>query len=123
MPLEILSVAAFIGGAAIAVLTASRADAKGAQSQRDILKHGEQAQGRITKIWQPPVAGSFPRIYFEFQPTGCEQTFRGCHIDRRILSGISVSLPAAGTSVAVRYLPENPAQAVIAKLVARAAGF
>jgi hypothetical protein len=118
MEIEILSVAAFIGGAAIAVLTGSRADAKGAQYQRDILKRGEQAQGRITKIWQPPVAGSFPRIYFEFQPAGGERIIRGCHIDRRILSGMTVSLPAAGTSVAVRYLPENPAQAVIAKLVA-----
>lgn len=120
MPIEILSVAAFIGGAAIAVVANSRTDAKDADVQRDILKRGEQAQGRITKVWQPPVAGSFPRIYFEFQPTGCERTVQGCHIDRRILAGLSVSLPATGTAVAVRYLPENPAQAVIAKLVARA---
>ena len=119
MPIEILSVAAFIGGAAVAAVSSSRADAKGMEHQRDVLKRGEQVQGRITKIWQPPVAGSFPRVYFEFQPTGSDQTIQGCHIDRRILAGLSVSLPAAGTSVAVCYLPENPAHAVIAKFVTR----
>lgn len=119
MPIEFMSVAAFIGGAVFSMFATSRADAKGADVQRDILKRGEQVQGRITKVWRPPLMGSFPRVYFEFQPTGSSQTVEGCHIDRRALAGFVSSLPAAGTSVAVCYLPENPGHAVIAKLVSR----
>jgi hypothetical protein len=119
MAIEFMSVAAFIGGAVLTMFASSRVDEKGLQSQQNILKRGERVDGRITKVWRPPLTGSFPRVYFEFQPTGSEQTIQCCHIDRRLLAGFVSSLPAAGTSVAVCYLPENPAHAVIAKLVSR----
>jgi hypothetical protein len=119
MPMELMSVAAFIGGAVWSLLATQRFDAKGLDLQRDILKRGAQAQGRIVKVWRPPLMGSFPRVYFEFEPEGVAQTVRGCHVHRGAHEGFVASLPAVGTHVAVRYLPENPAQAVIAKLVSR----
>jgi predicted membrane-bound mannosyltransferase len=119
MAIEFVSVAAFIGGAVLSMFATSRADAKGLLSQQEILKRGERVEGRITKVWRPPLLGSFPRVYFEFQPPGSERMIQGCHIDRRPLAGYISSLPATGTSVAVCYLPENPAHAVIAKLVSR----
>jgi hypothetical protein len=119
MAIEFMSVAAFIGGAVLSVFASSRSDAKGLQSQQEILKRGEQVQGRITKVWRPPLMGSFARVHFEFQPSGSTQTIQSCHIDRRPFAGFIASLPAAGTAVAVYYLPENPAHAVIAKLVSR----
>jgi hypothetical protein len=119
MPMELMSVAAFIGGAVWSLLASQRFDAKNVDLQRDILKRGAQAQGRIVKVWRPPLFGSFPRVYFEFEPEGVERTVRGCHVHRGAHEGFVASLPAVGTHVAVRYLPENPAQAVIAKLVSR----
>jgi hypothetical protein len=119
MPIEFMSVAAFIAGAIFSMFASTRVDTKGLLSQQQILKHGEQVQGRVTKVWRPPLTGSFPRIYFEFQPSGTDRMVSGCHIDRRLLAGIVSSLPAAGTAVAVCYLKENPAHAVVAKLVSR----
>jgi len=116
--MEILSVAAFIGGSIFSAIASSRLDAQSSQEQQDILKRGQQAQGRIVKVWRPPLMGSFPRIYFEFQPEG-GATLHCCHIDRRSLEGFQVSLPAVGTCVSIRYLPEKPGRAVIAKLVSR----
>jgi hypothetical protein len=100
-------------------MASQRLDAKSAEQQRDILKRGVHAQGRIVKVWRPPLFGSFPRVYFEFEPDGSASTVRGCHIHRGAHEGCVASLPAVGTAVAVRYLPENPAHAVIAKLVSR----
>jgi hypothetical protein len=119
MPIEFMSVAAFIGGAIFSMFATARVDAKGLHSQQEILKRGQQVQGRITKVWRPPLMGSFARIYFEFQPTDSESTIQCVHIDRRPLAGFVSSLPAVGTTVSICYLPENPAHAVIAKLVSR----
>ena len=119
MPIEFMSVIAFAGGAILSMFANARADAKNLVTQQHILKRGEQVQGRITKVWRPPLMGSFPRIYFEFQPSGSERVVQGCHIDRRPMAGYISSLPAEGTAVNVCYLPENPAHAVIAKLVSR----
>ena len=41
-----------------------------------------------------------------------------CHVDRRLGDSVA-SLPAVGTWVRVKYLPERPSRAVIAKLVSR----
>jgi hypothetical protein len=117
--MELMSVAAFIGGAVWSLFASQRSDAKGVEVQRDILKRGACAEGRVIKVWRPPLFGSFPRVYFEFQPEGSESTVRGCHVHRGAHEGFVASLPAVGTAVAVRYLPENPLRAVIAKLVSR----
>jgi len=119
MPIEFMSVIAFVGGAFLSMRANARSDAKGLTSQQEILKRGDQVQGRITKVWRPPLMGSFPRVYFEFQPSGSDQVVNCCHIDRRPMAGYISSLPAEGTTVNVCYLPENPAHAVIAKLVSR----
>ena len=118
-PMEIMSVAAFIGGAVWSLLNVQRADATGVEAQRDILKRGVQAQARIVKVWRPFLIGSVPRVYFEFQPEGSSGTVRTCHIHRTAHDGVVASLPAVGTEVAIRYLPENPAHAVISKFVSR----
>ena len=117
--MELMSVAAFVGGAVWSLFQSQRFDAKGVELQRDIVKRGVYAEGRVVKVWRPPLMGSFPRIYFEFVPEGAEQSVRGCHVHRGAHEGMVASLPAVGTSVTVRYLKENPAHAVIAELVSR----
>jgi len=109
----------FVAGVLIAMIASQRATTRAAQLQHDIARRGQLAHGVVTRIWRPPLAGSFPRIYFEFRPEGSAQALRCCHVDRRSAWGMSASLPAEGTTVAVRYLPENPARAVIARLVSR----
>lgn len=114
-----MSVAAFIGGAVWSLFAAQKSDAKGMDEQRAILQQGAPAQGRIVKVWRPPLMGSYPRIYFEFEPEGASGAVRCCHIHRGAHEGFTASLPAVGATVSIRYLPENPARAVIAKLVSR----
>lgn len=118
MPTYIVPALTFVLGFILAMLASQRVTDKAAQLQRDIVKRGLVATGRVVRIWQPPLAGSFARIYFEFAPEGGVNLVRCCHIDRRA-SGSKASLPAPGAAVVVRYLQENPAQAVIAKLVSR----
>ncbi len=119
MPAEIMSAIAFLTGALVAMVATVKSASKGADLQREILKRGKIAQGRILRVWRPPVAGSFTRVYFEFQPPDTEAVIQSCHIDRRSLAEPSASLPPVGAAVSVRYIPENPTQAVIAKLVSR----
>jgi hypothetical protein len=119
MPAEIMSAIAFLTGALVAMVATCKSASKGADLQREIVKRGRVAQGRILRIWRPPVAGSFTRVYFEFEPTEAGGVVQSCHIDRRSLGEPLASLPAVGASVTVRYIPENPTQAVIAKLVSR----
>jgi hypothetical protein len=87
--------------------------------QQNILKDGAAAQGKIIHLWRPPLFGAFTRIYFEFQPEGSASAVRTCHVDRRSVGELVASLPAVGSTVSVRYLRENPTQAVIARLVSR----
>lgn len=87
--------------------------------QDEIAKRGQTTMGKIVGVWRPPLAGSFTRLYIEFEPLGASQLVRACHIDRRSADDLSASLPAVGTYVNVRYLPDRPTEAVIAKLVSR----
>jgi hypothetical protein len=118
MPIDVGSVIAFLGGALIAAMFSSRSVALGARLQQEILKRGAIAQGRILRVWRPPVLGAFTRVYFEFHPAEAPQAVQTCHIDRR-WGESNASLPAVGTWVRVKYLPEHPSRAVIAKLVSR----
>lgn len=118
MSAELMPIIAFISGAMVAAILSSLTVSRALKQQQDILKRGHMAHGRVLHIWRPKLHGAFPRIYFEFEPAGETAPVRGCHVDRR--SGEPVaSLPAVGTTVSVRYLPESPQQAVIARLVSR----
>lgn len=118
MPAQYAPLIAFIGGAFIALFASSRLVTLGSQLQQEILKRGAIAQGRILRVWRPPLFGSFTRVYFEFHPHEAPQSVQTCHIDRRLGESMA-SLPAVGTWVRVKYLPERPSRAVIAKLVSR----
>lgn len=119
MFVELPSLIAFAGSALAVLIISSKAALKGIQTAQEIIKRGQLAEGKVLHVWRPPIAGSFARVYFEFEPEGHGRLIRCCHIDRRMLSGRAASLPAAGACVAIRYLPENPTRAVIAKLVSR----
>jgi len=116
---EILSSIAFVIGMFFAMNTSRRLTAQQTSQQQQILKSGAVAQGTVTHVWQPPLMGSFPRIYFRFEPQDGAGPVECCHIDRRPLHNATASLPAVGATVSVRYLPDNPNAAVIAKLVSR----
>lgn len=118
MPVEFMSAIAFLTGALVAMIASCQSVSKAAELQREILKRGKLAQGRVLRIWRPPVFGSFTRVYFEFQPPDQDALVRTCHVDRRY-GEPTASLPAVGAAVSVRYMPENPTRAVIAKLVSR----
>jgi hypothetical protein len=119
MAAEYVPALAFLGGALVALVASSLSVTLGAQLQQEILKRGAIAQGRILRIWRPPLFGAFTRVYFEFQPhDDPHASVQTCHVDRR-MGESTASLPAVGTMVRVKYLPERPSQAVIAKLVSR----
>jgi hypothetical protein len=115
---EYTSAIAFLAGALVAMLASCRHVALNSQLQQEILKRGHAAQGRILRIWRPPVLGAFTRVYFEFQPHEAPASVQTCHVDRRA-GEAKASLPAVGSMVNIKYLPERPSRAVIAKLVSR----
>jgi hypothetical protein len=119
MPAEFVSAIAFLSGALVAMIASCTSVSRAVQLQQEILKRGVLAQGRVVRLWRPPLFGAFTRIYFEFEPTGTQGAVQTCHVDRRSSGDLAASLPAVGSSVGVRYLPENPTRAVIAKLVSR----
>lgn len=119
MSAELMPIIAFLSGAMAAAVLSSLSVSRGSRLQQEILKRGQVAHGRVLHVWRPRLYGAFTRIYFEFEPSGIDATVRGCHIDRRSADEPSASLPAVGTTVSVRYLPESPRQAVIARLVSR----
>jgi hypothetical protein len=118
MPEVYVSAIAFLAGALVAMVASCRSVSLGSQLQQEILKRGAIAQGRILRIWRPPVFGAFTRVYFEFHPHEAPASVQTCHVDRRMGESLA-SLPAIGTWVRVKYLPERPSRAVIAKLVSR----
>jgi len=119
MTAELMPIIAFLSGAMVAAVLSCVSASRATRLQQDILKRGQAAHGRVLHIWRPKLYGAFTRIYFEFEPAGMDGPVRGCHIDRRIAGELRASLPAIGTTVAVRYLPDSPRQAVIARLVSR----
>ena len=119
MSAELMPIIAFLSGAMVAAIMSSLTVSRASRLQQDILKRGQVANGRILHIWRPKLYGAFPRVYFEFAPPGADSTVRGCHVDRRSVAEPTASLPAVGTTVSVRYLPEKPHEAVIARLVSR----
>lgn len=119
MSAELMPIIAFLSGAMVTAILSSLSVSRASRQQQEILKRGQVAHGRVLRIWRPKLFGAFPRIYFEFSLPGIDGTVRGCHIDRRSAAEPIASLPAVGTTVAVRYLPEKPRQAVIARLVSR----
>jgi hypothetical protein len=114
-----MSAIAFLTGALVAMVASCQTASSGARLQREILQRGMPAQGRVLRVWRPPILGAFTRIYFEFRPAGSDRTVQCCHVDRRSYGELAASLPAAGATVSVRYLPDRPRRAVIAKLVSR----
>lgn len=119
MSAELMPIFAFLSGAMAAAVLSCLSASRGAKLQQDILKRGLAAHGRVLHIWRPKLYGAFTRVYFEFEPDGADGTVRGCHVDRRVAGEPMASLPAIGTTVTVRYLPDSPRQAVIARLVSR----
>jgi hypothetical protein len=119
MSAELIPIIAFLSGAMAAAVFSSLSASRASRQQLDILKRGHAAHGRVLHIWRPKLMGAFTRIYFEYEPAGANAPLRGCHIDRRVAGEPMASLPAVGTTVTVRYLPDSPQQAVIARLVSR----
>ena len=119
MTAELMPFIAFLSGAMAAAVISCLSASRASREQSEILKRGHAAHGRVLHIWRPKLYGAFTRIYFEFEPAGVEGPVRGCHVDRRVAGELKASLPAIGSTVAVRYLPDSPRQAVIARLVSR----
>lgn len=119
MPHEYLSALGFLTSMLFAMVGSCMVAQRGARRAQETLLRGQCVEGRILRVWRPPVMGSFARIYFEFEPPGHGRALRCCHIDRRPFGRQQASLPPVGASVRVAYLPENPRRAVIAKLVSR----
>jgi hypothetical protein len=119
MSAELMPIFAFLSGAMVAAILSSLSVTRASREQQEILQRGQIAHGKVLHIWRPRLYGAFPRIYFEFAPPGVDRLVRGCHVDRRSVAEPTASLPAVGTTVAVRYLPDRPQQAVIARLVSR----
>ena len=119
MSAELIPIIAFLSGAMAAAVVSCLSASRAARQQMDILKRGHATHGRVLHIWRPKLYGAFTRIYFEYEPAGVDGPVRGCHVDRRVAGEPMASLPAIGTTVAVRYLPDSPRQAVIARLVSR----
>jgi hypothetical protein len=116
---EFASAASFLAGVLVAMVVSCMTTVRAAQSAHDIAKRGVAAQGRVLRVWRPWLMGSFVRVYFEFQPEGHSSTLQCCHVDRRSSAELMASLPAVGANVGIRYLPEKPRHAVIARLVSR----
>jgi hypothetical protein len=103
----------------ISLILSFRFVAAHSAQQQDIVRRGKAANGRVIEIGRPLPGGSFARIYFEYEPVLGVAPVRCCHVDRRLPGQVYASLPAVGTQVGVRYLPEKPTRAVIARLVSR----
>ena len=89
-----------------------------AQRQLQTLQRGISCRATVVGIQRPFLFDACTRVYFEFVPVGSAEPLRCCHVERRALTEIALALPATGTQVSVSYLPEDPTNAVIGKLLA-----
>lgn len=117
MLIDLPSLVTLVGGAVLSVLVSGRLTSLLSSEQQVVLRDGVQTEGRIVRIWRPPLIGSFPRLYFEYHPRGSEGPVSCCHVDRRSFAEMQASLPQVGSKVGVRYLPRSPHRAVIARLL------
>jgi hypothetical protein len=103
----------------IAVWTAIAHAVRGRRERdvEEIVRRGELCQGRVVAIQRPFLLDACTRLYFEFCPPGFAEPLRACHVERRPLEEVCASLPPAGATVTVRYLPDRPEQALIGKLI------
>ncbi|MET0497086.1 MAG: DUF3592 domain-containing protein [Steroidobacteraceae bacterium] len=87
------------------------------QRQMEIVSRGQCCQGRVLAVQRPFLLETATRLYFEFAPPGADRPVQCCHTEIASSDRATVALPTVGTYVTVRYLPENPQEAVIGKLV------
>jgi hypothetical protein len=87
------------------------------ERQLEIARRGESCDAKIIGIQRPFVLDTCTRLYFDYVPRGSERPVRACHVERRSPDAFRRSLPAAGSIVTVRYLPDRPKFAVIARLI------
>jgi hypothetical protein len=92
------------------------------QRQLHALQRGVSCRATVVGVQRPFLFDACTRVYFEFVPAGGAEPLRCCHVERRALTEIALALPATGAQVSVSYLPEDPAHAVIGKLLATGAG-
>jgi hypothetical protein len=90
------------------------------ERQREIARSGATASAKIVAIQQPFLLDACTRLYFDFVPEGGDRLLRACHVDRRPLADVRASLPAAGATVVIHYMPRSPRRAVISRLVSLA---
>jgi hypothetical protein len=89
------------------------------ERQREIARSGARASGKIVAIQRPFLLDGCTRLYFDFVPDGGDRPVRGCHIERRPLAELRSTLPVAGATVAIHYMPRSPRRAVISALAAQ----
>jgi hypothetical protein len=119
MPIDPISAFGFLAGTLGAMCLSHILTHTQTRRQQEIVQRGKAIMGKIVHVWRPPLSGSFTRLYIEFEPPNAPGPVRACHIDRRLAGELNASLPSVGTAVNIRYLPERPQEAVIAKLVSR----
>ena len=85
--------------------------------QRRIADAGARCLGRVVAIQRPFMLDECTRLYFDFIPTGTQESVRACHVTRSTADGSMRPLPPQGATVSVSYLPDRPQHAVIGKLV------
>jgi hypothetical protein len=114
MPSEVLLAIGFLIAITVWMALQYAIAAHRAEGQRQIATGGVACLGRVVAIQRPFMLDDCTRLYFDFVPMGTEELVRGCHITHRAHHDDStMPLPAQGTLVRVRYLPEEPHRALI----------
>lgn len=117
MSSEIILLVGSLIGITLWMAIAHAARAQREIREQEIVRRGEFCEGKIVAIQRPFLLDACTRLYFEFVPPGGDAPLHCCHVDRRPVSEVCASLPPAGASITVRYLPERPHHALIGKLI------